>query len=406
MVFADRILVKLLRALKKANLLIAWSVYRFIPKKQSRIVFGAMNGRWYADNSRHLFEWYLRRKPEIDAVWLTASERVFRNLRSEGLPAARMWSWHGVRLLHTASAGYFTHSFRDLAAFQWLMPESLRLIALRHGRSVKRIRFARKNHKLSEAEAKEREKEGRLIHVAISTSSFISNIQEECLRIGLDKHMVTGYPRNDCLIDICASQKKSWSEFLTRSNPDMVILYGPSWRHGREPTRFFPFDDFDSIRLFEVLDKHHILLLLRPHKNDLENPEVKRFLLSLASENKLVRLCTHDHFPDVNTFLPFVDMLISDFSALYHDYLLLDRPMLFIPYDYDIFEKENGFLYDYFENLPGPAINSFEAFIEHIVSAANGKDEYQKQRSTMIAKVHEHQDANSCERVAQLLDNL
>ena len=155
--------------------------------------------------------------------------------------------------------------------------------------------------------------------------------------------------------------------------------------------------------MIEVLHDNCILLLLRPHKNDFENPVVKQFLDSITTDQKVVKLCTHNQFPDVNSFLPFVDALISDYSALYHDFLLLDRPMLFIPYDYDTFNKENGFLYNYFDNLPGPAINSFEEFVNHIVAVANGKDEYSKQRAVLLARLHQFRDAGSCERVANLL---
>ena len=41
-----------------------------------------------------------------------------------------------------------------------------------------------------------------MIVAAISTSDFISSIQEEVLRIGQEKHFVTGYPRNDLLLSI------------------------------------------------------------------------------------------------------------------------------------------------------------------------------------------------------------
>ena len=185
---------KLFRHLVQVYFAAAWIVCRLIPAKRNRIVFGSMNGRWYADNSYHLFKWYLRQRPEIDAIWLTSNQNVYQKLRIKNLPVAHIKSWQGTYFLQTASIGYYTHSFRDLAAFQWLMPKSLRLVALRHGRSVKGIRFARKKHKLSTAEKKERQREGKLIHYAISTSRFISDIQEKCLRIGPDKHVVTGYP--------------------------------------------------------------------------------------------------------------------------------------------------------------------------------------------------------------------
>ena len=84
-----------------------------------------------------------------------------------------------------------------------------------------------------------------------------------------------------------------------------------------------------------------------PHVQDLRYPALRAMLEALAAHPDCVRLATHEQLPDVNSFLPFVDVLITDYSALYHDFLLLDRPILFVPYDYEEFEQQNGFLYDY-----------------------------------------------------------
>ena len=46
-----------------------------------------------------------------------------------------------------------------------------------------------------------------MIVAAISTSDFISSIQEEVLRIGQEKHFVTGYPRNDLLFKHATEKK-------------------------------------------------------------------------------------------------------------------------------------------------------------------------------------------------------
>ena len=60
-------------------------------------------------------------------------------------------------------------------------------------------------------------------------------------------------------------------------------------------------------------------------------------------DNDRIKLCTNKEVVDVNTILPSIDMLITDWCSIEHDYILLNRPILYIPYDYHDFEKNNGF---------------------------------------------------------------
>ena len=379
---------------------------KLLPKKPRLVVFGASNGRLYADNSRHLYEWILINRPDLQPVWLTKSKSVLQGLKQQQKPVALYSSWVGIKYLAQSQVGVFTNSLRDLAFDPFWVPDSIRLVALRHGKSVKRVRFARLEDTLSDSEIEERLRESNLIDQVISTSEFTSDIQEECLQVGRHKHVVTGYPRNDMLLDPSQEAKKNWETYLDDLRPSKVVLYGPSWRHGREPTRFFPFTDFNPDQLIAFLQERNILLLLRPHLNDLRQyPELHAFLINLSKTSVYVRLASQDVYADVNLLLPFVDVLISDYSALYHDFLLLDRPLMFFPYDYEEFARQNGFLYDYFEYLPGPAIYTLEQFFAHLDCLSRGEDPYLLKRRILRDKIHYYQDAKSCQRVAELIDS-
>jgi len=372
---------------------------------ESTVLFGAMNGDYYGDNSRHLFEWTIENRPDLNPVWLTRNQNVHTQLTNEGKPVENIFSFSGIKMLYRAKVGVFTNSLYDISPHPIFVPKTLKLIALRHGRSVKRIRFARKNHKLSSWERKQRLKESELIEYAISTSEFISDLQEECLQIGREKHIVTGYPRNDDLIDPPETSRKVWSSFTQEISPDHTILYAPTWRHGRKPTQFFPFNQFDVNTLVSILEEHNTQLLLRPHVNDYNKfKTVRENISSLSDQSPYIRKATHNEFADVNSILPFVDILISDYSAIYHDFLLLDRPMILIPYDFEDFKHNNGFLYDYYGNVPGPTINSFDQFTEYILSLLNGNDPHQQARLKLYKKIHEFDDDQSNQRIINLID--
>lgn len=378
----------------------------FLSKVPGLILFGAMKGNYYGDNSRHLYEWIISNRPDLKPVWLTTNKEVFESLKNQKKPVLLQYSMKAIRLLSQVQVATFTNSLKDLAIDSRLVPNSIKLVALRHGRSVKRVRFARLNHKISHNETLVRKYEGRLIKYAISTSDFISDLQEKCLHIGREKHVVTGYPRNDILSNPPKSIFQNWKNLIGDIQPERVILYAPTWRHGRAQTRFFPFEDFDNDLLVEFLEETKSLLLFRPHVNDLIYSKLIEFLSSLTGATDMIRMITHKEWDDVNSILPFVDILISDYSALYHDFLLLDRPIILIPYDKEDFEKENGFLYDYDKYAPGPIVNSFKLFMIHMQNIVGKVDEFSDRRHILCDKVHMFKDDLSCERTVKLFDNI
>ncbi|MCX4193372.1 CDP-glycerol glycerophosphotransferase family protein [Methylophaga sp. OBS1] len=403
-------LLRLVRSptLQKLLQFVTNTTARFVKTDKALVLCGAMNGKLYGDNSKYIYEWLLMQNDGARPVWITRNRDVYRDLKRRGRPVVLSTSLAGWICLMRARVGVFTNSLYDLAMLPSLIPQRVSLIALRHGRSVKRIRFARQGHVISELEKYDRLLESRLIRYAISTSEMISDMQEECLQIGREKHVVTGYPRNDLLDTPTSEDVAKWQDFIGKEATDSkVILYAPSWRHGREATKFFPFSDFDIPKLCEFLEKQNSVLLLRPHMNDLyKYPDLVDFLSALCGKSDRIRLAGHDVFADVNSILPFADVLVSDYSALYHDFLLLDRPLLFVPYDFDEFSRQNGFLYNYEALLPGPRLNSMSAFFAAVAAAAAGNDTHQQQRHRLKQMIHQHDDANSRQRVCKLIEQI
>ena len=55
------------------------------------------------------------------------------------------------------------------------------------------------------------------------------------------------------------------------------------------------------------------------------------------------------------------DILLTDFSSIYIDYLLLNRPIGFVEDDFDEYSKSRGFIFDNPEEyMPGVKIRSLE----------------------------------------------
>ena len=61
----------------------------------------------------------------------------------------------------------------------------------------------------------------------------------------------------------------------------------------------------------------------------------------------------HD-LSDINKILYNVDLLITDYSSVFYDYLILDRPILFSSFDLMEYQKiDREFYEDYQSSTPG-----------------------------------------------------
>ena len=60
--------------------------------------------------------------------------------------------------------------------------------------------------------------------------------------------------------------------------------------------------------------------------------------------NNRIISANQDKFEDVMELLKYVDVLITDYSYIYIDFLLLDRPIIFLPYDIDDYQQYRFFI--------------------------------------------------------------
>jgi CDP-glycerol glycerophosphotransferase (TagB/SpsB family) len=94
------------------------------------------------------------------------------------------------------------------------------------------------------------------------------------------------------------------------------------------------------------------------------------------------------------------DILITDYSSIYFDFLLLNKPIIFLPLDLEQYTKTRGFSlepYDFW--APGPKATTIEELIDEIQKCIADPTYYEKERKTINNLINQFQDGCSCERV-------
>lgn len=79
----------------------------------------------------------------------------------------------------------------------------------------------------------------------------------------------------------------------------------------------------------------------------------------------------------INTLLSKADALISDYSSVAVDYMLLDRPLAFMLEDVEQYQESRGFVFDNIHDcLPGAELYTYEDLEGFLADVAGGQGFY------------------------------
>ncbi len=151
-----------------------------------------------------------------------------------------------------------------------------------------------------------------------------------------------GYPR----IDSIFNDSPVVESFLKRNNVDLnkkIILYAPTWRGQTGSVQDTSQELIDRIeKIITQTDTKNNQLLVKVH------PLVFQFIENFNIEN----VTFIPDWVDANELLYYTDVLITDYSSIFFDYLVTDKPIIFYTYDRDEYVESRGVYFD-LHHLPG-----------------------------------------------------
>ena len=355
------------------------------PKNSKTIVFGSDTGEFVSGSPKALFEHIKQNHPEYGIYFYTPFEKSLDTY------AKLKYILKFAPVFFKAKFLVSSHPPSDFYPFSWSNRKVL--VNTWHGTPLKSMFFA--DFCDTKSNLKRILRQNKKISVFIVSSKLEAATIAECFLINPRKFYYLGQPRNDILLK--NPTNKILSDIMgTIPEYDKVILYCPTYRRDA-PTKFFPFDDFDLRHLNTFLEENKIVLLLRGHvyNKELETEHFSERIIDFGFV-----ICN-----DVNLILPEVDVLVTDYSSIYIDYLLLDRPCIFVPYDLEEYKRKRGLLYDDYEFwAPGHKVLTYKQFIDAIEEIMSGKDKYADRRKEISRQFNYYQTEKSCEKVFMLIE--
>ncbi|HRE88820.1 MAG TPA: CDP-glycerol glycerophosphotransferase family protein [Myxococcota bacterium] len=338
----------------------------FAMPRLRKVAFGS-GQHDFNGNAKYLFLHLHEHAKDIEAAWIAPTRKVRDQVRQRGLKAYWRHEPAGLWFALTSKLWVFNNRPNDIHFFA---SGRARTLNLWHGVGLKGLGFNSTSPK-SRRDFNPRSLYRRLVRPWLysrptwfgSTAPLMTNHFATAFRIPKDRCLELGYTRSDHFF----LDRQSLLTHLEKTEPpqvaafardleryDKVILYMPTYRDSRED--FLASSGLDYERLDAEMRKQNALFILKLHPwTKAALPDTSRF------ENLRVAPKESDVYP----YLPFAHLLVTDYSSVYFDFLLLDRPVVLFTFDEAKYKaNERDLILDFDTYMPGPRAASFDALLE------------------------------------------
>ncbi len=223
-----------------------------------------------------------------------------------------------------------------------------------------------------------------------------------------------GYPRLDYFFEPLGQKQKDFMKKYSFEKYKKIALWMPTFRRSyssqideeyfNSATGLPIIDTVDSlVDLDNYLQEVNTLCIFKIHHLQAALPVFTyKFSNILVIKDAMLAEAELQLYQ----FVMLTDFLITDYSSIGNDYLLLNRPIIYTMDDYDEYAQARGFLIpnvkDYLIGHQVKTVDELKEAIEVIV--VEDKDEYREQRNSTISMMHEHIDGNASKRILKHLE--
>ena len=360
------------------------------------IVLGAANGKAFIGNPKYLYI-FLEKNTNYKLLWFSKSREQIKKLEEKGINCIYTYSLGAIRTLRKARAVFVSHGWGDILPINF--PPRTVVVQTWHGGFIKvkgKNPYVTKyiNSKWTTL-TRLKIRYYQFFDYVISASSDKDqlNIASNVFKFPIERIITTGYPRNDILFsDDFNVIKRIKNNYNIPDNIKRIILYAPTYREVISKNK--PFEKGDIIELNKLCKETDTIFLIKAHINEeLINFTDFEYIL-LASKHA-----------DIQELLLISDILVTDYSSVTCDFLLLNRPILLYTYDYDEYVSHRGIYYKNLEEIaPGPLIFSPSELIDAIKNIEDIYNKYKSKATQIRDYFNRYKDGNSSIRLLTFLN--
>lgn len=328
------------------------------------VLFASFGGKAYSDNPRYLFE-YIRNNEDFadyHLVWAFKAPVVVEGADSVRFNSLRYFYW-------LAKAKYWI--FNSKMAPYYHKKTSQVYLQTWHGTPLKRLGHDIENngstyyrsHQSYAQMVRSYENDKSHWDYLVSPNAFSTEAFSTAFGISKELILELGYPRVDCLVDPSDSTilelKKKYGIPLDKK----VILYAPTWRDNSFSLTGYTFELKVNFHIWKQYLSEDYVVLFKPHYLIANHYEVPMDLTDFVF--------VIDSNADINDCYLMSDVLVTDYSSVFFDYAVLERPIYFYMYDFDEYENQ---LRGFYLNVPADLPNDIDKTEEELLKRIKSDD--------------------------------
>ena len=176
-----------------------------------------------------------------------------------------------------------------------------------------------------------------------------------------------GYPRMDLTFNTDKEELRKTLENIIELDPDKkIVLYAPTWRGEVGSVSNINEELFKHISELNEKIPDDYQLILKVHT---------LLFKYIKHDEQLMNKCIPDCI-DTNELLSLVDILITDYSSIFFDYMATNKPILYFMYDKEQYLKKRGMYLDV-NTLAGPICKTTDELAKCIKDIESIQEQYQ-----------------------------
>ena len=377
------------------NLLTQWSCYIKSKKNKNRDqhtwVFGEWFGNRCGDNSAFLANYIAQKYPEEHLYWIARKE-CNTEILDPSINVLLMDSYEASKTIDTAGIIVVNQNFLDITSSGHNRFATAITVNLWHGIMWKQIGHdgdKRKNNLLFKTYCS-------LLNPIQRCKCYVtpSELYGEKIisAFGAKKEgfIRCGYPRNSLLYnaDEVNECKEEIRNMIGADSHSIIISYMPTFRDKGDAIEDLRFIHDKSF--IEYLKQNDIYIIQKAH---FVNKKEGRDIVETAFDRIL-------YLDDVNPtkLLASSDLLITDYSSCFFDYLILDRPIIHFLYDYEKYKNDDrGLYYSQEEVVCGDVVYSTTELTNAIINNINHPEKEAERRHRMKSIHAKYETEDSCD---------
>lgn len=332
------------------------------------VIFETFSGKGYSDSPRAVYEFMKQDERYADYIflWIFKEPEEYRWLEDDRTKLVKYQSKACEKALQKAK--YWIFNYRALD--HWVPTKRQVYVQCWHGVPLKRLGYDIQSsnnamNSLSEIRDKYRWDTKRFKYL-LSSCRFSSEKFRSAWNLKAfhkEKAILEmGYPRNDFLVNHTEDDVARIKERLDLTEAvaagKKIILYAPTWRDNQhDASQGYTYDVNVDFKTWQKQLGDDYIILFRAHylvANSFDFAAYDGFVRDVSGVD------------DINELYVVSDMLITDYSSVFFDYAILDRPILFYMYDLELYRDEMRGFYLTLEELPGEIVQKEHEVLEKI----------------------------------------